>query len=1124
MLMLTPDRPVDRDELSKGLAADVLMIEAELQVTQHLRQVLLTSFHLCDSLGDSPEPSTTTSYRYRVVKSLPFHGVQVLVNMKILKCDARLRLCPKELRDGFFLQYLNLVVKLSSGEPTSQQSVHRYPIPAPDRLIPLAQEIIRARSHHRKSSSARLDQHDGVAESPSTTQPEAEPVQPSATSNAETTSYFVHCEGSTVHVFGLVEIDPRILGNRLQQSHVSAPYMVDETETPPEQTDSFPPATDPVIDPSVVTITDVNDTSQDTREEPESGEAPMENSQTAQSADNPRKRTPTESPESSSSRKQPRLRTLRSANPKQNREKSPDHQSTPGPSVTNQATKSNSPQLATANNWNTEPAMEQITPLTRIDSTADVTEQIGNQPQELEPNQSEDESIPLRNILSNAVTDSRRSVRTWGPTLKIAIALRTNHSQTPEREQARVKVKMELLAAENLFTAVNNRKPTLKESTKIIGDAFTKFSVEQVKNEFQDAELTRAHRELGPATRSANSLSDFYQTWLPKLNSFEEYIKTPVLQIGLFQNGYFQQHYSLATPVSKSILKKPTTVIGQVRGAEALAILKKVLAHLMLEHPGVQLQTEVCNSVALRSLPFTWCTSEPTTSSSIRATSVFSTCNSLTCMTTSGCLLRSSTIVVGLYDDPCLDLLAIGTRILHCTLNGELRVLVEARENSQELRELVQSRLPFLTTVLTGNSYIAPTHPSLAHAGEVPAVTVCGTERIFGHSGTCLNIQFPPEVKDPTSPDYAKYLERYSLLRICLQQFGFTVLDHHATGNMKIELSTITAAVASTFYQYVGLLVRGSPSLTSIPNKAFDDQIKLKTSPMTHKIPTLFSTSGVAPESMTRGYVSRYSRRGIPSALWERFNKVAKAVYMKGPYGQGTPESRVLESTKAHLVRLPNPFCPCLTILERGVKMAELNTVLHVSETERKFFLEQIFTSDLIPQTRQLCQLPFCGSKVCQDNVDGYKRFKEELQEYRESEVSADLNKVPTHWQEVFNADSGRTVHLCDPATRLLDLRHHLPICTGFENLSEGLRSPALVLHMQEGDWTYHDLLRLGAIYMHTVDGVYKRPSKTGRKPGTRYHPLVAAFSFSDLQTHYFVSLKHKIPTRLGRNYLNLLN
>jgi len=222
-------------------------------------------------------------------------------------------------------------------------------------------------------------------------------------------------------------------------------------------------------------------------------------------------------------------------------------------------------------------------------------------------------------------------------------------------------------------------------------------------------------------------------------------------------------------------------------------------------------------------------------------------------------------------------------------LNGELRVLTEARENEKEHQELVQSRLPFLTTSLTSNAYVSPRHNSLEAAGEVPAITVCGTERAFGHSGTCLNVNFPPEVKDPSSQvsvlptkgipltisfvtiipfylfhiilffqEYSKYLQRYSLLRVCLLQFGFTVIDHTPTGNMKIELSTITASVASTFYQYVGMLSRGSPKLASLPNAAFDDHVKLKPSLGSNKIPTLFSTSGSAPETISRGFVSRY--------------------------------------------------------------------------------------------------------------------------------------------------------------------------------------------------------------------------------------------------------------------------
>jgi len=100
----------------------------------------------------------------------------------------------------------------------------------------------------------------------------------------------------------------------------------------------------------------------------------------------------------------------------------------------------------------------------------------------------------------------------------------------------------------------------------------------------------------------------------------------------------------------------------------------------------------------------------------------------------------------------CLDLLTLSTRLLHCTLSGELRVLTETRDNEKEHQELVQSRLPFLTTTLTGNALVAPRHGSLEAAGEVPATTVCGTERAFGHSGTCLNVNFPPEVKDPDSP------------------------------------------------------------------------------------------------------------------------------------------------------------------------------------------------------------------------------------------------------------------------------------------------------------------------------------------------------------------------------------
>jgi len=160
--------------------------------------------------------------------------------------------------------------------------------------------------------------------------------------------------------------------------------------------------------------------------------------------------------------------------------------------------------------------------------------------------------------------------------MKPALFLRTIHTKTPERDQSRVKMKMELLAAENLFNAVNNRPPTADELKKVIAGAYTKYTLGQVHSKFHDAELSRAHRELEHAKKESTTMAEFYNDWLPKLIEIEEYVSSPVLTLGLFQPGYFQQHYSLEAPISVSNAIRSATVFGQAQGVGALQVLRKV--------------------------------------------------------------------------------------------------------------------------------------------------------------------------------------------------------------------------------------------------------------------------------------------------------------------------------------------------------------------------------------------------------------------------------------------------------------------------------------------------------------------------------------------------------------------
>ncbi|CBY34785.1 unnamed protein product [Oikopleura dioica] len=1141
MTALLPDQTVLKQSFENELRADLMLIDTELVVNAHLRQVILSSLYVCDALGNKDaELGPAVSYRYRVLKALPFHALQVLMNMEILKCDDRLTLHPSEVKEEFFLPYLEEVVKLRSDEPASQQSDVRYPIPAFNHFKPLAKQIIQERQRQRLSSSANIEQPEDPTGSG--IEVEESSINGSDHPESDSASYFVQFDGPTVRVFGMVEVDPRLLIHRLTQSRLDDHFPAQESD----QTDHLANRED---QPSPARASPTTETTENQvhngddllpKTLPNDSIIPHGTRGAVQ-----RKRQNSGADHEQFS-KHPRLRASPITAPTSNTShmqsrpiEEPICSTDAGSSTTNQTIPETSLVEAMKSTSLTPVSSTTLPPLCELGPAESEPAPDTPQTDEVMIVVSGDEVVPLRNILSNAVGDSRRSVRSWGPSSKPTLLLRTSHTREKERDPERVKLTMELLASKNLFLAVHHREPSDKEIDDSILSSFQKYIQGQVMSKFSDAELTRAHRELETAEQSPENQLAFYDLWLPKLLEIEEYVQTPVLRLGLFQSGYFQDHHSLKRPLNDNELSNDSTVFGRVRGSPALAALKKVVNHLILDHPKVQLQTEVCNTIALRSRTQAWCQSIPTKDQPSRATAVFPACHSLSCLTTGGCLFRSSTIIVGLYDDPCLDLLAVSQRLQHCAATGELRMLTESMENDKELCELVQSRLPFLSTVLSGNSYLAPRHPNLEPAGEVAAVTICGTERTFDHSGTYLNLNFAPETQDINSPHYNDYLRRYALLRICLQQFGFTVIDHPASGNMKVELSSLTPPVANTFYQYVGLLTRGSPTLTTIPDNTLAAQIKLRPSSPTQKIPSLFSTSGSAPEAITRGYISRhrythfpstflteFSKRGPENLLWKRFVDVQLAVYRKGPYAPGTSEASVLSEVQIRLARMPNPFRRCLDIADRQSKLTELNVVLHNNEEELNYFLKHVFTPDVCGQTRQLCPVPYCCSTTCSDNVDGFSRFQAELDDYRHSELSEDTAKVPRHWKDVFTAEAGKVVHLAEAACRLIDQGRHRPVSTGLESLATCLRSPPVILSLQENDWSYNDMLRMGVTFMHVVSGLYRRPSKSGgtRKPDTKYLPMCAAFYFSNRRSQYFISLKEIIPTRLSRNYMKLLN
>jgi hypothetical protein len=139
-----------------------------------------------------------------------------------------------------------------------------------------------------------------------------------------------------------------------------------------------------------------------------------------------------------------------------------------------------------------------------------------------------------------------------------------------------------------------------------------------------------------------------------------------------------------------------------------------------------------------------------------------------------------------------------------------------------------------------------------------------------------------------------------------------------------------------------------------------------------------------------------FSRRDSASAVWKRFDLVAKQIYQKGPYSPKTLEAKLLLEVREHLSRVPNPFFGYSSLADQTARLSELNVILHNSEELQKVFIEHVFSPSLIPLTTQLCRLPFCCSPTCQENKIGFENFKAEFSEYREIEDAESSENVST--------------------------------------------------------------------------------------------------------------------------------
>jgi hypothetical protein len=182
--------------------------------------------------------------------------------------------------------------------------------------------------------------------------------------------------------------------------------------------------------------------------------------------------------------------------------------------------------------------------------------------------------IPLRDIVSNDVADSRRSVRNWGPSSKPANPLRTDFTTVAERDQRRVKLAMDLSAARSKFIAIYYREPTSEELAENLSSAFGAHAEKQF-HAFQSPELKRSSEDYGYVKGDLHALESYLQTWIPKWLNIEEYTAASPIMHELYCPSEWRKHHSLVGGAQQAKPKEETHV-AELRGEEALKILEKV--------------------------------------------------------------------------------------------------------------------------------------------------------------------------------------------------------------------------------------------------------------------------------------------------------------------------------------------------------------------------------------------------------------------------------------------------------------------------------------------------------------------------------------------------------------------
>ncbi|CAG5094861.1 Oidioi.mRNA.OKI2018_I69.XSR.g13923.t1.cds [Oikopleura dioica] len=536
--------------------------------------------------------------------------------------------------------------------------------------------------------------------------------------------------------------------------------------------------------------------------------------------------------------------------------------------------------------------------------------------------------------------------------------------------------------------------------------------------------------------------------------------------------------------------------------AQSLALLRAKCDYVYFLSPETRFQPSLLQHLMNRNVPRTFCTAPL---QNHRAGPRLLTCLDKTCLTSGGCLLASSSYLLGVVPCNLVTLHFLSEFFVSICRYGQCRPLFELRDVTDGcVSQREQST--YLRSPLDVNVVVYPPAPSLTSIGQSNHQRTLA-DCHFASPGVFLRLFFPDEMKQPTHQDYEDYLAESSSLQCLLRLFGFNCSIRKSTGDLLVDCDHLTPNRVDSFRLYVRYLLMADPQHRS---NGYHD------TPVPDSFPRLPFPSVLLPEGM-EGFCGnpRFLERdylALASTYQTYIQSSAELLALRDPTGTFQRSALDLRTR----LGADNPFRHGLRPVETLERLNRVLTSLHDVTNPLSGMLTSVFPAfhaELAPARR--CKSKFCISKDCPSNTAGWIRLIRDLRSYRPLEQVSPKLKECTY---VGDREARHQKFLPSSVVEATNqvVRSSWPIPLGANRLS-----PLGRYLCERKGWVLDDVHALLTANMRRVYGVYRVPSKTRRSPTTV--PLLTPMAFYDPVEKMLVSLRVPLPMSLNPMYFSLV-